>query len=571
MTGRRNRPGLPPDIAATHLSLLEKEWRRTGDASLAAEYFQTLSLVWDGAAARTTAQLAARLVLKQAGDTGAHLSGRRARPIAPPWRASSSWPQIRTRPATRKPPPTRRCKTASDDFAAAEAALRDKAPAYLELLNPQASASDLQAVLTDHEAYLRIVVGAARAGSASWSTRPACIPSVVAPDRRADRRPGRPRSSAAPTCAAAGCPTSTSTPARSSTRALLAPVQDRLASIDTLDVDVSGSLASIPFAALVATAPDQAHLDKIHDDQDYTGVDWLARHVAVANTLGPASFIRLRKADSAAAGAAAVPRSMATMCPIPPRSPTRLAKERDLSDACRGQIQHDLQLLGPLPETADEARDVAAKFPGARLVLGQGFTDTDFLHSPDTANADVIMLATHGVLGLSTCFAEPALLTSVGDSGDGLIEASQLFDTPAEGAGGGALGLRHRRRRQARRSAHRPGGRRRCAERPGARLHLCRRPQRAGHRMEGRCGHLQRRDQRLPAGRRASRTRGWARRWPTPRSRSTTRPRPRTPSIGRPSSWWAMAAVTFERKPAAVIVPRRGCGRPKVEGRAVAA
>jgi len=49
----------------------------------------------------------------------------------------------------------------------------------------------------------------------------------------------------------------------------------------------------------------------------------------------------------------------------------RLAKERNLSDACRGQIQHDLQLLGPLPETADEARDVAAKFPGARLVLGR--------------------------------------------------------------------------------------------------------------------------------------------------------------------------------------------------------
>ena len=38
--------------------------------------------------------------------------------------------------------------------------------------------------------------------------------------------------------------------------ALIAPVRDRLADIDTLDVDVSGSLASIPFAALVATAPD---------------------------------------------------------------------------------------------------------------------------------------------------------------------------------------------------------------------------------------------------------------------------------------------------------------------------
>jgi CHAT domain-containing protein len=34
----------------------------------------------------------------------------------------------------------------------------------------------------------------------------------------------------------------------------------------------------------------------------------------------------------------------------------------------------------------------------------------------------------HGVLGLSTCFPEPALLTSLGVEGDGLIEASQLLD-----------------------------------------------------------------------------------------------------------------------------------------------
>ena len=59
------------------------------------------------------------------------------------------------------------------------------------------------------------------------------------------------------------------------------------------------------------------------------------------------------------------------------------------------------------------------------------------------------MLATHGVLGLSTCFAEPALLTSVGDKGDGLIEASQLLDrslkarlvvlSACDTAGGGKL------------------------------------------------------------------------------------------------------------------------------------
>jgi hypothetical protein len=41
----------------------------------------------------------------------------------------------------------------------AEVALRAHTPTYLELLNPQAYAVDLQAVLSDGEAYLRIVTG----------------------------------------------------------------------------------------------------------------------------------------------------------------------------------------------------------------------------------------------------------------------------------------------------------------------------------------------------------------------------------------------------------------------------
>ena len=152
-------PGLPPDIAANHLTLLEKEWRRTGDASLAAEYFQTLSLVWDGAAAQTTAQLAARLVLKQAGDQArAYQDDERE------YRAAlARQQQLAADPNTpgdQKTAADAAVKTASDKYAASEAALRDKAPAYLELLNPQASAADLQTALSDHEAYLRIVVGA---------------------------------------------------------------------------------------------------------------------------------------------------------------------------------------------------------------------------------------------------------------------------------------------------------------------------------------------------------------------------------------------------------------------------
>jgi CHAT domain-containing protein len=212
--------------------------------------------------------------------------------------------------------------------------------------------------------------------------------------------------------------------------ALIGPVQDRLAGVTQLDVDVSGALASIPFGALVASRPTSAQLEKIRSDQDYTGIDWVARHYAVANALGPASFIRLRKVAAPQARPSAV--IYGDYVPDPQTVAARLAQSRDLSDGCRAKVQHALALLDPLPDTADEARRIASAFPGASVSLGADFTDASFMQDPKTADASVIVLATHGVLGLSPCFPEPALLTSVGATGDGLIEASRLLDRELE-------------------------------------------------------------------------------------------------------------------------------------------
>jgi CHAT domain-containing protein len=417
-------PGMPADIAAPHLSLLEQEWRRTGNEQLAAEYFQTMTLVWDSAAARTTAQLAARMVLGQSGASArAYQDGERA------YRAALARQQQLAQASNVAPEQMAAAdaavKDASTKLAAAEESLRSKAPAYLELLNPQASADDLRAVLADHEAYLRIVVGARSAFGVLVDKQgvhpfPVSLTGVQL-DALADkiRRSTRLHGRLLPDfdMAASGALYA----------ALLGPVADRLADVQNLDVDVSGSLASIPFAALVATAPDQKQLDRIHQNQDYTGVDWLARRLSVSNTLGPASFIRLRRAAAAPSGALRAT-IYGDFHPDAALVAERLAKARGLSEGCRAQVAHGLGLMGALPETADEAKSVAAKFPGARVVLGDAFTDTDFLTSPDTADADMIMLATHGALAISSCFPEPALLTSVGPTGEGLIEASQLLD-----------------------------------------------------------------------------------------------------------------------------------------------
>ncbi|HVN01029.1 MAG TPA: CHAT domain-containing protein [Caulobacteraceae bacterium] len=418
------QPGMPEDVARPHLALLEQEWRRTNDPKLAAEFFEVMSLVWDSAAARTTAQLAARMTLGPAGaEARAYQDAQRA------YRAALSRQQLLSQTANVPPEKAAAAeaavKDATQQLAAAEANVRSHAPTYLELLNPKASSDDLRAVLADHEAYLRIALGA-HGGFGVLVDKSGVRPYRIAltnaqADDLADRfrRSTRLRGRLLPDFDVA---------ASSELYAgLVAPVADVLGGARDLDVDASGSLASVPFAALIATAPDQASLDRIRAGQDYSGVDWLARHVAVSSALGPAALIRLRHAAPAPASALAAT-IYADYQPDPEGVAQRLAQSLDLSEGCRAQVRHALQLLGPLPETAQEASGIASDFASPRVVLGPAFTDTDFLTSPATGDADVIVLATHGVLGLSSCFTEPSLLTSLGASGDGLIAASQLLD-----------------------------------------------------------------------------------------------------------------------------------------------
>jgi CHAT domain-containing protein len=417
-------PGLPPDLAASHLGLLEKEWERTGDAAVAVEYFQTLALVWDGAAARTTSLLAARVALRDAGTQArAYQDAQRAYRAAYARRqvlvADPDAPQDQIAAADAS------VRKAAADLANAEAELRSRAPAYLELLSPQVSTADLQGVLAEHEGYLRVVMTSS-GGFGALVDRGGVHPFRIAlnggqVDALVDRlrRTTHLRGKRLPDYDLEA--------AQALYAALVGPVNAHLAGARDLDVDVSGSLASIPFAALIASPPSPAQLEKVQSDQDYTGVDWLGRRFTVVNALGPAAFVRLRKEPPPAPTQLSVV-AYGDFEPNPAEAATRLAASEGLSVDCRSEIEHSLSLLGALPETADEARSVAATFSTARLALGADFTDVDFMHSQDTASADVILLATHGVLALSPCLSQPALLTSVGAHGLGVIEASALLD-----------------------------------------------------------------------------------------------------------------------------------------------
>ncbi len=442
-------PGMPADVARGQLDVLLAQWERTKDASLAAEYFQTLALVWDGAAARSASQLAARLALGDAGP--------RARAYQDAERVYRSALARRQRLAVMSDPPPAAVaaadsavKDASAKFSLAEGDMRQVAPTYLELLNPRVSTTELQQVLGQTEGYLRLVVGA-DGGFGALVTRSGVRPfriamtgpeveALVTRFRRSTSMRGR------------RLPDFDVEAAAKLYAGLIAPVAPGLVGLDRLQVDAAGALASAPFAALVETMPTGEAAQKITQDQDYSQVAWLARHFAIANSLGPASFIRVRHTEAASEPAGRRLAAFGDFRPNPAQAAARIAHDHGLAENCEKEIAGALTLLSPLPDTADEAKGVAGALGGGSNVrLGDSFTDSAFLESPDVGDADVILLATHGVLGLSSCFGEPALLTSLGTTGDGLLEASKVLDrklkarlvilSACDTAGGGQLDM----------------------------------------------------------------------------------------------------------------------------------
>lgn len=417
-------PGMPADEAASHIEALLGGYEQSKDPALAAEYFETLSLVWDGAASRAAAELAARLSDASGGEAiKAYQDAQREYRDALARRVRVS--------ATEASPEElaaveRATDAAGARLAKAEAAVRQGSPRYLELLNPKVSTPDLIKALRPDEGYVSLVLTSQGGYGALVTSAGGVTPyriamtadqaqALVASVRKSAVIKGR------------RLPDFDLASARKLYLALLAPVEARTAALRTLHIDGGGILAALPMAALLVSDPTDAQLSAIKLEQDYSGVDWLARHHDLDIALGPAAFVRTRSAHVQAPSPTVV--AFGDFQPDPAVAAQRIAETHGLSPACEREVERALFSLKALPDTAQEARSDAAVFgAGGRVSLGPDFTANAFLNRPDVADAQVLVLATHGVLGLSTCFAEPALLTSVGDKGDGLIEASQLLD-----------------------------------------------------------------------------------------------------------------------------------------------
>ncbi|MBX7249371.1 MAG: CHAT domain-containing protein [Caulobacteraceae bacterium] len=420
----REAPGMPADVAASHLDALRTAYAGGGDPGLADEYFQTLALVWDGAAARSAAQLAARLAASEGGDSvRAYQDAERG------YRAALA---RRERLSSTSDADARMIKAAdaelarsSQTLASAEEALRSRSPRYIELLSPQLKAADLRAALSEGEGYIRLVVADDRVYGA-LITRDAVTPFVAdLGEAEASALTDRIRKSVQ--LKRGGLPDYDMDAAQQLYAKLFKPIEGQLSGLSRLQIDAGGPLAGVPFAALVTAAPNEAVAERIRSDQDYTGVAWFGRGRAIAASLGPAAFVRTRTHPAPAQATAAV--TFGDFQPDPHLVAQRVAERQGLSERCRDELESVLRRLGSLPETNGEAVQTAAVFgQNGRAVVQNAFTDRAVLDDPAVGGAEVLLLATHGVLGLSDCFAEPALLASPGADGDGLIEASEILD-----------------------------------------------------------------------------------------------------------------------------------------------
>lgn len=423
-SAHRESPGMPADVASAHLSALHQAWSAGSDPALADEYFQTLTMVWDGAAARSAAQLAARLAVSEGGDA--------VRDYQDAQRGYRAALARRERLSTSREADRSLIEQADAEVSAAagkladtEATLRSQSPRYVELLSPKLKSADLSAALEDGEGYLRLVVADDRVYGA-LVTREGVRPYLIDMDaREAKALSDKVRNSVL--LRRGRLPDYDIASATTLYAKLFAPIQGELDGLQRLQIDAGGPLAGVPFAALVAKAPDEATLKRVRADQDYRGIEWFGRSKAIAAALGPAAFVRIRRNPNEGAASAAV--TFGDFQPNPALVAERIAARQGLSERCRKELEAVLTRLEALPDTLQEAQLTAAAFgERGRAVTQASFTDAAVLKDPAVADASVLVLATHGVLGLSNCFAEPALLASTGPDGDGLIEASELLD-----------------------------------------------------------------------------------------------------------------------------------------------
>ncbi|MDP3550792.1 MAG: CHAT domain-containing protein [Novosphingobium sp.] len=197
------------------------------------------------------------------------------------------------------------------------------------------------------------------------------------------------------------------------------PIRDAVKSSPDLRILATGSLAALPFAALVTQVPQGA------DDapEALRRTRWLARTHAVSVPLAAVPLPTNPRGSKARSFAGIG----APMLGEPVRLATRAAPLLRSGDTSTRALRQ----LASLPGAADELRSMASGFPGQpALLIGADATETAVKAAP-LHLASVIAFATHGLVGGAfRDLVEPALVLTPPDqpteADDGLLTASEI-------------------------------------------------------------------------------------------------------------------------------------------------
>jgi CHAT domain-containing protein/Flp pilus assembly protein TadD len=211
---------------------------------------------------------------------------------------------------------------------------------------------------------------------------------------------------------------------------VLGPVEDMIASKVRLSLVVNGALSSLPPQVLVTRDPAGKALKD---------VDWLVRTHAIT-VLPSVASLRVLRGKSALADAKKPLIGFANAVFNPDlQQNVRVAAEITASRGIRGTVADVAELktaLPPLPETADELREVAAsvKADPTDVILGPDATETR-VKREKLDQYRIVYFATHGLLAgdvadFAKLNAEPALVLSLPEQptefDDGLLTASEV-------------------------------------------------------------------------------------------------------------------------------------------------
>lgn len=198
-----------------------------------------------------------------------------------------------------------------------------------------------------------------------------------------------------------------------------ARIHEAIRSTPDLRVLASGSLASMPFAALVTAPPTGSD----SSESDLRRTRWLAQThaISVPLSLGTASVQKFERTDRLFAGIGAP-----LLGPVAPLSKNAAVLLRSGEVGAKA-----LRELPSLPAAGEELRRLASAFSRRRaLYIGADATEATVKSAP-LEQASVLAFATHGLVGGAfRDLVEPALVLTPPDQptdlDDGLLTASEI-------------------------------------------------------------------------------------------------------------------------------------------------